>query len=70
MKIRIIIMCVICIGLLGCSDKVQDVSTAQNDSVNMLDNKHYVDESEDLKSEFDKEDISTGVEQKRNSAKA
>ncbi len=52
MKIRIIIMCVICIGLLGCSDKVQDVSTAQNDSVNMLDNKHYVDESEDLKSEF------------------
>ena len=62
MKIRIIIMCVICIGLLGCSDKVQDVSTAQNDSVNMLDNKHYVDESEDLKSEFDKEDISTGVD--------
>ena len=53
MKIRIIIMCVICIGLLGCSDKVQDVSTAQNDSVNMLDNKHYVDESEDLKLEFE-----------------
>lgn len=29
MKIRIIIMCVICIGLLGCSDKVQDISTAK-----------------------------------------
>lgn len=63
MKIQLIILCLICIGLLGCSDKVQDISTAYNDSVNMLDNGPRDDKSEELKSDFKDGDISTNVDE-------